>query len=450
MGARVSGPSIRRTLALWLAAGLVLTLVAAAVLTYLRARDEANELFDLHLRQTAASITGMPLAGSGPLAGAYGDEGLVVQIWDGRGVRVFRSHGSDTDEGAGPQKAAPGFATIATPSGPYRVFSVVASGQLVQVGQPVAVRNALAAKLAASTVLPLLVIAPLIGLLIWIAIDRGLAPLARVTAAVQKRAPGQLAPLADSGWPQEVRPLVDALNGLLARLDRALGAQRAFVADAAHELRSPLAALGLQVQLAERADDPNARARALADLRGGLARATHVVEQLLALARQEPGVLERPFANVDLAAVACDTVAALSPLAAAKGIDLGLARADAVSVTGDADALATLLANLVDNAIRYTPAGGRVDVLVEAAPAPRIVVRDNGPGIPPHARERVFERFARGDDASASGTGLGLAIVKRIAERHEAKVALDDAGEGKGLRVTVTFRRASSPGGGRT
>ena len=437
-GRRSAAPSIRRTLTLWLAAGLAVALAAAAVLTYLRARDEANALFDLHLQQTAASLTGLPVAGAGSGAG-FGDEGLVVQIWDRSGMRLYRSQPAGADESRMPGRSTPGFATIDTPSGRYRVFSVLAGGQLVQVGQPVAVRNALAAKLAASTVLPLAVVAPLVALVVWFALRHGLAPLARVAAAVQKRAPGQLAPLAATGWPREVAPLVDALNGLLGRLARALDAQRAFVADAAHELRSPLTALGLQAQLAERATDDAERRRALAELRGGLTRATRMVEQLLALARQEPGVLERPFAPVDLAALARDAVATFAPLAAAKSIDLGIERADAATVAGDADALATLLANLVDNAIRYTPAGGRVDVLVEARPTPRVTVRDDGPGVPTAERSRLFERFVRGGDASAPGSGLGLAIVERIATRHGAKATLADGIGGKGLAVVVAF-----------
>lgn len=433
-------PSIRRALAIRLAAGLAIALLAAALLTYLRARDEANALFDLHLRQTAASLTGLPLAGTAPIEGGFGDEGLVVQIWDRAGVRIFRSLAGDADETRVPGRSTPGFATIDTPSGRYRVFSVLAGGQLVQVGQPVAARNELAARLAVSTVLPLAVIAPLIGLVVWFSLRQGLAPLGRVAEAVQKRAPGQLAPLASTGWPLEVMPLVEALNGLLGRLAGALDAQRAFVADAAHELRSPLTALGLQAQLAERATSDADRTRALADLRGGLARATRMVEQLLALAREEPGVAARPFASVDLAAVARDAVAAFTPLAAAKSIDLGLERADDLRLEGDADALGTLVANLVDNAIRYTPAGGRIDVLVEATPRPRLSVRDDGPGVPAHERERVFERFARGADADAPGSGLGLAIVRRIADRHGATVELGGGIGGAGLGVSVAFR----------
>jgi signal transduction histidine kinase len=149
--------------------------------------------------------------------------------------------------------------------------------------------------------------------------------------------------------------------------------------------------------------------------------------------------VERPFAPVDLAALARDAVATLAPLAAAKSIDLGLERADPVHLQGDADALSTLLANLVDNAIRYTPAGGRVDVLVDAGPPPTIVVRDDGPGVPAHERARLFERFVRGDDTAAPGSGLGLAIVKRIAERHGAQVTLGEGIAGRGLGVTVAF-----------
>ena len=441
-------PSIRSTLVAWLAVGLAVSLVAAALLTYQRARDEANALFDLQLKQTAASIIGMPIAGSGPFPGSTGEEGLVVQIWDRQGVRIYRSRPPTGETERMPQQSTPGFATIDTPSGPYRVFSVLASGQIVQVGQPLQVRRELAARLALSTILPLAIITPIIALLVWIAVRRGLAPLDRVAAAVKKRSPGQLAPLRASGWPREVEPLVEALNGLLGRLERAIDSQRAFVADAAHELRTPLAALSLQAQLAQREATPEARERALSDLRGGLARATRVVEQMLALAREEPGVASRPFAPVDIASLAREVVVALAPLAAAKSVDLGLVRADeSLRIQGDRNALETMLDNVIDNAIRYTPPGGRVDVAVEReGNQVLIAARDSGPGIPAHERDRVFERFARGGAPDAPGSGLGLAIVKRIVERHGGNVALDEGLHGKGVSVLLHLPAASPAG----
>jgi len=437
--------SIRRELLTWLLAGLALAIVAATLVTYMRARDEANVLFDVQLAQTAASITGMPFAS--PIAeGASASEGLVVQIWDRNGVRLYlpRPRAESTPDTL-PQRQNPGFATIDTPNGQWRVYSVIAEGQLVQVAQPLAVRRALAASLALSTIMPLIVALPLVALFVWAAIARGLAPLTRVAAALGKRTPTQLAPLAASGWPREIQPVVDALNGLLGRLDRAIDAQRAFVADAAHELRTPLTALHLQAQIAERASSEDERRSSLADLRAGLARTTRIVEQLLALAREEPGVAERPMAPVDLAALARDVVAELEPLAAAKDIDLGLADAQSATVVGDMQSLRTLLGNLVDNAIRYTPPGGRIDVAVRSDERGcTLAVRDNGPGIAADERERVFTRFARGNDAHVEGSGLGLAIVKSIAERHRASVTLGEGLDGRGLSVVVRFSAAEA------
>ena len=443
----MTGRSIRRELFLWLAAALVVALAVASVATYLRAREEANEIFDYQLRQMAASLTGVPLAGS-PGGLVVGDDALVVQVWDRNGVQLFLSQPRQPL----PQYAKLGFNTVKTAAGDWRVFSTLTDDQVVQVAQPMSARRELAASMALRTIVPLLVVAPLLALALGWGVMRGLAPLGRLTAAVAKRTPGGLEPLDEAGLPAEVRPLAQALNGLLARLDRALGAQRAFIADAAHELRTPLTAVHLQAQLAERADSDADRRAALAELKAGLVRATHLVEQMLTLAREEPGVAERGFAPVNLTELARSVVGEHAAIAAAHGVDLGMAGAasDAsdtpVVVNGDATGLRALASNLVDNAIRYTPSGGRVDVTVESQGNDAVLaVRDAGPGIPATERGRVFDRFYRAPPPHAAempGSGLGLAIVKRIAERHDATIELGpgfDGPAGEGLTVSVRF-----------
>jgi two-component system OmpR family sensor kinase len=437
--------SIRRELLVWLLLGIALAVAAAAVGTYLRARVEANELFDYQLKEMAASLTDAPFAAVPAGAGSIGagSDAMVVQIWDRNGVQLFLSQ----PRRVLPQNAQLGFSTVVTESGQWRIFSTLTAGQVVQIAQPMSARRELAASMALRTIMPLLAVLPFLALLIWFTIARGLRPLDQVAVAVARRSPALLTPLPDSDLPREVQPLVGALNGLLSRLRHTLDAQRAFVADAAHELRTPLTAVHLQAQLAERATTDGERAAALAELKAGLERATRLVEQLLTLAREEPGVSGSQATTVDLAALAREVIADLAPLAGAKGIDLGLSAAPASTVSGDADALRTLISNLVDNAIRYTPAGGKVDVaLGNDGGGVALTVRDNGPGIAAEDRERVFDRFYRGGGAGGiRGSGLGLAIVKRIAERHFADLELSSGIDGHGLGVTVRFTQPVPP-----
>jgi two-component system OmpR family sensor kinase len=251
-----------------------------------------------------------------------------------------------------------------------------------------------------------------------------------------------LEPLSDEKLPDEVRPLVGSLNDLLVRLTGALDRERAFMADAAHELRTPLTALHLQLGALTRAGTESERAEAMGKLSEGVQRAIRLVEQMLALARQEPRAEPVPtrFALDELGR---EVVAELVPLADARRIDLGMSEAQSVMVRGERDAVATLIRNLVDNAVRYTPAGGRVDVSVERSagmPAQALVrVVDNGPGIAREERARVFDRFYRQPGTRSPGSGLGLAIVKAIATAHGASVELGEAAHGPGLAVTVTF-----------
>ncbi|MEO8304574.1 MAG: ATP-binding protein [Betaproteobacteria bacterium] len=444
--------SIRRQLVGWLSAGMLVAILVAAIATYLRAREEANDIFDYQLKQMSASLTGVPLAGAPP-GSAPGAEALIVQVWDRSGVQVYLSQPQQPL----PRDAEPGFNTVRSGTREWRVFSALAGDRIVQVAQPMSARRELAASMALRTIVPLLAVVPFLVLLVWFGIARGLSPLERVAVALGERSPGALRPLPEAGLPTEVAPLVHALNGLLERLGSALGAQRAFIADAAHELRTPLTAVHLQAQLAGRATTDADRAAALAELRAGLERATHVVDQLLTLAREEPGVSDRSFAPVDIAELVRHVLAEYAPIAAHHQVDLGMpgdgATAHDAVIDGDASGLRALVSNLVDNAIRHTPGGGRVDVTVQRESGDVVLaVRDSGPGIPASERERVFDRFYRIPGVRARGrpgTGLGLAIVKRVAQRHDATIALESGLSGpgaQGLGVTVRLPVRASAG----
>jgi two-component system OmpR family sensor kinase len=273
-------------------------------------------------------------------------------------------------------------------------------------------------------------------------ISGSLEPVARVRKQLASRQADDLSPVSDAGLPDEVRPLVQELNLLFGRVRTAFDTQQNFVADAAHELRTPLAALKLQVQSLERseqrADSLDARKLAISRLSAGIERATRLVEQLLVLARQEASAAPRqPVVLADLAKRA---VADLIGVAQNKHIDLGLQRADGGEVEGQPEALMILLRNLIDNAIKYTPTGGTVDVSVLADQGGMsVTVEDSGPGIPAEERERVFDRFYRVPGSEAAGSGLGLAIIKSIAERHGAVLELGASERLGGLAATVRF-----------
>ncbi|MCG6951196.1 MAG: sensor histidine kinase N-terminal domain-containing protein [Betaproteobacteria bacterium] len=429
--------SIRRQLI----AGLLLAVgtggIVAAGWTYGAARGEANALFDYHLEQIAWSMRDhsferelIPPPSAGEL-----ENDFVIQIWDRSGVEIYLSRPYAQVPGYTP----PGFSNQRAGKAEWRVFSVQVRGRVIQVAQPMRVRERLAAVLALRAAAPIALLVPLLAALVWIIVGRGLRPLETIARAVRSRDSTSLAPLPIEPIPAELAPLVGELNSLLGRLGGALEVQRRFVADAAHELRSPLTALRLQAQLAERAGDAQARARALAELKSGVERATRIVEQLLTLARQGPEPRRAPREPVDLVALAQAVVAQFTELAAQKNIDLGLGRAEPAGVEGDPAGLHALLANLIDNAVRYTPQGGAVDVDVGIAQgAAFVAVSDSGPGIPVDERERVFDRFHRVPGSGEVGSGLGLAIVREVAERHAARVMLDDR-PGGGLVVRVQF-----------
>lgn len=441
--------SIRRRLLAVLLTAIALVMLAGAFGTYRMVLREVDQVFDYHLEQLALSLRDQafssaynPLNPPNPLP--PDDEfHFVIQVWARDGKRLYFSH----PQAILPNRGQLGFATLETAEGGWRVFTTELRDQVIQVAQPMSVRQQLATSAALRTVLPFMFLLPLLGGLIWWLVGRGLAPLHHIARSVSRRTPNSLEPLRLDGVPSEARPLVESINSLLARLDVALASQRAFVADAAHELRTPLTALQLQAQLTERAETAEDRNAAMAELKHGLQRAGHVVQQLLTLARQDPADTDTstmPISAVRLAELVVLAAADHATLAEAKRIDLGVSASDQSAVVqGNFEALRTLAANLISNAVRYTPNGGRVDVAIRCGDGScRIEVDDSGPGIPPEDRERVFDRFFRHAGSGEPGSGLGLAIVKAIATRHGASVSLDTSALG-GLTVRVSFPAAT-------
>lgn len=437
--ARMTG-SLRARLLWFLLAAIVLAAGAQALVAYRTVLKEADEIFDYHMQQMALSLrAGLPpSAAVGGLGGAEQNFDFVVQVWTADGVRIFES----ADQAALPQLAVLGFADVRARGTTYRVFSMQTRGLVIQVAQDMAARQHMAGTLALRTVAPVALMAPLLMLVVWWVVSRSLAPVARVRTQVASRQADDLSPVSEEKLPDEVRPLVQELNLLFDRVRQAFEAQKHFVADAAHELRSPLAALKLQVQGLQRASDDGARELAIGRLVAGIDRATRLVEQMLALARHEASMAAgAPPEPVVLAEVARLAVSDAVAAAQARRIDIGIARADeGATVKGQSEALRMLLRNLLENAVKYTPEDGRVDIaIVRLDDAVELSVDDSGPGLPPAERERVLDRFYRSGEPQAPGSGLGLAIVKSIAELHGASVALDASPSLGGLRVVVRF-----------
>jgi len=435
--------SIRVRLLLALLAMLAVAALLMGGLTYRNVLAETEALFDYQLRQMALSLRDQGEIAADQ-AGALADEELdfVVQIWtvDGRAIYASRAHS------ALPARALLGLADVSAGGQTWRTYGVATRERVIQVAQPVQIRQRLAANAALRSVAPLLLLAPLMALVGWWLASFTLRPLREVAAGVRERDAGSLTPLPTAGLPDEVSPLVMALNSLLQRLAQSLDTQRAFVADAAHELRSPLTALKLQVQMLQRAGDSAARAEATTALAAGIDRAARLVEQLLALARSEPGASAAPPQVLDLSELVRSAVADTVPQARARGTEFELIADTPVSVLGDKAALGALARNLADNAVRYAPPGSRVELRVQLESGrPTLQVDDAGPGIPASERERVFDRFYRRNVGDEAGSGLGLAIVRSVAAQHGAELALGDSVLG-GLQVRVQFPVASEAG----
>ncbi len=435
MKARLA-PSLRRRLMLFLFGAVSLAALLQAWSAYRTALQEADAIFDYQMQQMALSI-----GGAAPSRHLPEELELIIQAWTDDGLQLF----APAPRARLPQRAVLGFTNVESEGKQYRVLSMQTGGRVVQVAQELAVRQRLAGRLAWRTITPIAIVLPLLMAVVGWVVSRSLAPVERVRKQLAARAAEDLSPVGEGGLPAEIQPMVQELNSLLARMRQAFDAQQHFVADAAHELRSTLTARKLQLHASQGSGGEPERALIQQRLGAGIERAGHLVEQLLLLARQQAAgsVDMRPVALEPLTRKLMGELAANAQL---RHIDLGLLRADAVSVPGQADALSVLLRNLLDNALKYTPEGGRVDVLLlDEGGAARLRIEDSGPGIAPEERERVFDRFYRSSEqqAQASGSGLGLAIVKSIAERNGARITLERSEALGGLRVDVLFDKSA-------
>lgn len=441
--------SLRRRLLGLLLGGVAAAWLVTMVFSYLDAHHEVDELFDAQLAQAGQTL--LAIASHEAHEGSDGGEidnlgeamhkyqrRLRFQIWHDDGSLLMRSNNAPD----APLTTEMGFSEARNDDGRWRHFSQWNDDHSlqVQVSESHHVRDELIGHIAWRLLMPALFGLPLIGLWVWLVTRHGFASVDGIARQIASRDPQQLQAIAPASAPEEIKPMLEALNGLFLRVERTLEAERRFTADAAHELRTPLAALLAQLQVALRARDDNERNRSLQQLQSGLTRATHLVDQMLQLARLDPESGLPDPQPIDLALLAESVCADLGPQILAKNIDFDLAAAPGCLVTGQADWLRVLIRNLVDNAVRYTPEGGRIRVgISRSGNECQLAVSDSGPGIPPEARELVLRRFHRLDHGQQAGSGLGLAIVARIAELHGAKLRLDESYMPKGLMVGVQF-----------
>ena len=483
----------------WMLAPLLLLWPVSVALTWLVAQGIANKPYDRQLGEMARAVSrqvsvhttdGDALArlvlppGASELLHTDESDGIHYQVLGLRGEylsgeRTLPAPGAD-------RRAPPGelrFRDDTLNNDSVRVAYLwvdvpgrpASAAPLVQVAETMGKRSRLATEIIKGVILPQFVILPLAVLLVWLALARGIAPLNELQQRIRLRDSNDLSPIDERDAPEEVSPLVQAINDLLARLDQSLSAQKHFLADAAHQLKTPLAGLRTQAELAQReidtgASDPQAVKRSLQQIALSCQRAAHMVNQLLAMARAEDQGHGMHRQDVNLSQLAAETVRDFVPRAMEKHIDLGYEGGGdpeesrpPLLISGHALLLRELVRNLVDNALQYTPAGGTATVRVMDDPFGQVVVlqvEDSGPGIAAAEREQVFQPFYRALGTNVDGSGLGLAIVREIAQQHAAQIQLEDAdlrprpgpgphagaAFGRGARFTLRFpaRRADT------
>jgi len=419
--------------------------IGAAAFTYFDAREEFGEILDAQIAQSAELLVAQTSHDLDevetehiPLPHKYSRR-VVFQVWEEG--RVLRLHSANAPEQplAGREQ---GFSDKIIDGHRWRVFTTwdESGRNLVHVAELTKDLDELTRDIAGNLLKPLWFSLPLLAFLLWLVVTRSLRPLDRLANEVALREPANLAPLDAGAAPREVLPLIERLNHLFVRIDESLQKERRFTADAAHELRTPVAGIRAQAQVARAATSESERIRALDNAILGCDRAAHLIDQLLTLARIDT-LGDETTEPCQLRSLAAEVIASLAPTALSRDVRLELTGGEEVSVRGNPMLLRILLRNLIDNAARHTPpeTSVRIDV-TEKQGQISLSVSDNGPGIPPSELDKLGERFYRPLGTSASGSGLGLSIVRRIAEIHAASLQLASPESGNGLKATVIFK----------
>lgn len=452
--------SLRLGLLLRLAALLCLLLALDAFACYYTALHFANLVYDRWLIDSDRSLATAVHAQDGRIEVDLPRAALEVFQFDEVDTTYYRIDSAPQGLIAGNPALTP---ITDVPAGQVRLADSQIGGRRVRLvsgrlrplipgsAVTVSVAETLIKRSALTREILLVMVAPQVALLAvalslaWINVNRGLKPLTDLAQAIESRGHDNLTPVSEAELPLEARVLASRLNELFTRVTAAMQSQERFVADAAHQLRTPLAAVVLHADAAERAVEPDARRRALRSLRQSADRAARLSQQLLLLMRAGPAAAAARMAPIDLAVLVRRIGEEWVPQMLARGIDFGLAASDEpLPLVADESLLAEMLSNLLDNALRYGRPAGRVTLGVLAAPAPAVYVEDDGPGIDPSEHARIFERFHRLPGTAGEGCGLGLAIVKQIAELHQAGVRVDSDPHAGGTRITITFAAAAA------